>query len=60
MGQIRVADSSQLDFETTPVFTLTVQASDGTNTDTADITVNLKNRLEVVGVRIDDGQNNVR
>jgi len=40
-GQITVANSAALDFETTPSFALTVQASDGTLTDTAMITVNL-------------------
>ena len=45
-GQITVLDTAVLDFETTPVFTLTVQASDGTNTDTGDITVNLNNLNE--------------
>jgi hypothetical protein len=38
-----VANSAVLDYETTPTFVLTVQASDGTLTDTADITVNLNN-----------------
>lgn len=43
-GEIKVADSSKLDFETTPTFALTVQADDGHgNSDTAVITVNLKN-----------------
>src|SRR4030065_42938 len=42
-GQITVLDSTVLDFETTPSFALTVQASDGTLTDTAVITVNLNN-----------------
>lgn len=40
-GQISVADSAQLDFETTPVFTLTVEVSDGTLSDTATITINV-------------------
>jgi Bacterial Ig domain len=42
-GAITVANSAALDFETTPSFTLTVQASDGTLSDTAAITVNLLN-----------------
>ena len=41
-GEIRVADSSQLDFETTPVFNLNVTVTDaGGLMDTAPITVNL-------------------
>ncbi len=42
-GAITVANSAALDFETTPSFTLTVTASDGTLSDTAAITVNLNN-----------------
>ncbi len=42
-GAITVANSAALDFETTPSFTLTVQASDGTLSDTAAITINLNN-----------------
>ena len=42
-GAITVANSGALDFETTPSFTLTVTASDGTLSDTAAITVNLNN-----------------
>ena len=43
-GQITVADSAQLDFETTPVFSLTVTVTDaGGLTDTAAVTVNLTN-----------------
>ncbi len=42
-GAITVANSTALDFETTPSFTLTVTASDGTLSDTAAITVNLNN-----------------
>ena len=42
-GAITVANSAVLDFETTPSFTLTVTASDGSQSDTAAITVNLLN-----------------
>ena len=43
-GQITVADSAQLDFETTPVFNLTVTVTDaGGLSDTAAVTVNLTN-----------------
>ena len=38
-GEISVLDSAQLDFETTPSFTLTVQASDGTLTGSDSITI---------------------
>ncbi len=41
-GQITVADSGQLDYESSPVFLLTVQASDGVYSGSAIITVNLK------------------
>ena len=41
-GEITVADSSQLDFETSPVFNLTVTVTDaGGLTDTAAVTVNV-------------------
>ncbi|MCF6202967.1 MAG: DUF4347 domain-containing protein [Methylococcaceae bacterium] len=40
-GEITVNDSNQLDYETTPVFNLTVQVSDGNLTDTATISLNL-------------------
>ena len=41
-GEITVANSGSLDFETTPVFTLTVEVTDpGGLTDTAQVTINL-------------------
>ena len=40
-GEITVADTNDLEFDTNPVFSLTVQVSDGTYTDTAIITINL-------------------
>lgn len=40
-GQITVSNTSALDFETTPSFTLTVNVSDGTLSDDAVITINL-------------------
>ena len=40
-GQITVADASKLDFETTPSYTLTIQATDGTTPVTEDATVNV-------------------
>jgi hypothetical protein len=43
-GQITVANSAAVDFETNPTFSLTVQVKDQTNlTDTAIVTVNLNN-----------------
>ncbi len=43
-GEITVADSSPLDFETTPTFSLTVQVEDtGALTDSATVTINLTN-----------------
>ncbi|HEX5056154.1 MAG TPA: cadherin domain-containing protein [Gammaproteobacteria bacterium] len=45
-GALSVANSSALNFETTPSFALTVQVSDGVLTDTATVTVNLSNANE--------------
>ena len=46
-GEITVNDSAQLDFETTPIFNLTVTVTDaGGLTDTAAVTVNLTNANE--------------
>jgi hypothetical protein len=43
-GQITVTDTTQLDFETTPTFTLTVEVEDsGLLTDTAQVVINLTN-----------------
>ena len=42
-GIITVANPAVLDYETTPSIVLTVQATDGTNSGTATITVNLTN-----------------
>ncbi len=40
-GEITIADNTNLDRETTASYGLTVEVSDGTNTDTAAITVNV-------------------
>ncbi len=40
-GEITIADNTNLDRETTASYALTVEASDGTNTDNATITVNV-------------------
>lgn len=45
-GILTVANAMPLDFETTPVFVLTVLATDGTNTDTATLTIDLSNANE--------------
>lgn len=43
-GELTVADGSQLDFETQPTYTLTLQVGDGINTSaTQDIVINLAN-----------------
>src|SRR5262249_55777934 len=52
-GQITVANASVLDFETTPSFVLTVQASDGTLSDTAAITITLNNLNDVAPLLTD-------
>ncbi len=59
-GVLTVADSSQLDFETNPIFNLTVQVSDGSLTDTAAISINLtetnelSNSISLSNNRIDE------
>ena len=46
-GQIKVANSTALDFETNPTFSLTIQVEDtGTLTDTASVTINLNDLNE--------------
>ncbi len=46
-GEITVADSNQLDYETTPAFNLTVQVTDGVLNSTATISINLNPVNEV-------------
>ncbi len=46
-GQITVANSLALDFETTPVFNLVITVSDGTNIVLFPVTVNLTDVLEI-------------
>ncbi len=54
-GEITVADATQLDFETTPFFALTVEVADSNGlTDTATITINL-NDINDAPVAVDDG-----
>lgn len=45
-GDLTINDMTVLDFETNPVFTLTVQASDGALTDEATIIINLSDQEE--------------
>ena len=40
-GQLTVADGNAIDFESATLFSLTVQATDGTNTDTGTVTINV-------------------
>ena len=59
-GAITVNDSNQLDYETTPIFNLTVQVSDGNLSDTAAISINLteinelSNSISLSNNRIDE------
>lgn len=43
-----VTDSALVDFEINPVFTLTVEATDGTFRDTATVTININDVFEIV------------
>lgn len=45
-GLIRVNNSAALDFESTPVFNLTVRADDGETSSVSDVQINLDNILE--------------
>jgi hypothetical protein len=49
-GVLSVANSSLLDFETTPLVALTVRVTDGTLVSTATLTVTLENINEVTGI----------
>ena len=42
-GEITVTDNTNLDYETTQQYVLTIQATDGTNNDTAAITIDVTN-----------------
>ncbi len=48
-----VSDSALLDFEINPVFTLTVEATDGTFKDTATVTININDVFEIVNDKPD-------
>ncbi len=45
-GEVTVADAGALDFETTDSYTLTIEATDGTNTGTATLTVTITDEDE--------------
>ncbi|MCK5374650.1 MAG: VCBS repeat-containing protein, partial [Alphaproteobacteria bacterium] len=45
-GEITIADTTNLDFETTSQYVLTVDVTDGTNPDTASITININDASE--------------
>ena len=51
-GQLTVADVAQLDYETTPVFTLTVRVSDGSLSASTPITVDLTDVVEAVDLTV--------
>ena len=56
-GEITVADSSQLDFETTPNFALQVTASDGSLDAVANVSIDLNNKINENGFTYDVDQN---
>jgi len=60
-GQITVSDATQLDYETTPSFTLEVQVVDDDNAaNTATVTINLLNQASITGnVFVDVNTNGV-
>ena len=52
-GVITVSDNTNLDFETTTQYVLTVRATDGTLTDTAAVTINVTDVVETAVFTID-------
>ncbi|MBV6647104.1 MAG: cadherin domain-containing protein, partial [Cyclobacteriaceae bacterium] len=54
-GEITVNASSELDFETTPSYALTVEVTDGTNTSSATITVDINDIVENQAPTVQDG-----
>jgi hypothetical protein len=54
-GQLTVANNSGLDFETTALYTLTVQVTDGTDTDTAQVTVYVQDVYEALPPTLSGG-----
>jgi len=59
-GEITVANSSALDFETNPIFELLVEVNDGTLSNTATIVVNLEDLDEIVLGFLDKYGNNIK
>ncbi|MEZ6124362.1 MAG: SdrD B-like domain-containing protein [Planctomycetaceae bacterium] len=58
-GEITVADASQLDYETTPVFSLQILVEDGDGgTAMADVTIDLINQASISGVVFVDSNAN--
>lgn len=55
-GQITVANAMALNFETDPVFTLTVRADDGATFTDAVVTINLSNVYEIFAFDVQRGQ----
>jgi large repetitive protein len=51
-GQITVSNSAALDFETTPVYNLTLNVNDGTVIGTAALTINITNVVDEVAPRV--------
>ncbi len=61
-GQITVANSAALDFETTPTFNLTVTVTDNGSpnlSDTAAITINLNNVVELPEIAVEENSINI-
>lgn len=52
-GEITVADTSAIDFESSTFFDLTVNATDGSNTDMQVVRVNVNDQLEAVNLSVD-------
>ena len=59
MGVVTIASGKTLEYATASMYTLTIQATDGANTDTATLTVNVNNVLTADPTISDsDGANN--
>ncbi len=52
-GEITISDNSNLDYESTQQYILTVEASDGIDTDTADVTIDVTDVVEAASFTID-------
>ena len=58
-GQITVVDNTNLDYETTQQYVLTIQATDGANTDTAAVTIDVTNVNEGPDQNIQINENTI-